>query len=114
MDACTRCVTFEFRSENAGLEHDRPENFVTSQWPGHPKFYPLYRVVTALVLTGWAIADVVYETRTFYNGQTWKWFIFATNWSFILLALSGLFQALTTCLYNFRSHWIINLKNQRC
>ncbi|ESP01149.1 hypothetical protein LOTGIDRAFT_205169 [Lottia gigantea] len=113
MDACTRCVNYEFKADNAGLDHERPENFVTSQWPGHPKFYPFYRVIIALVLTGWCIADVAYETGQFYHGQTWKWFIYATNWSFILLVLSGLFQATTACIYSFRSHWIIDYQYPR-
>ncbi|XP_046334701.1 protein rolling stone-like [Haliotis rufescens] len=108
MDACSQCLAREFRSENAGLGYENPPVFVTSQWPVRQRFYVVYRALIAVAITGWCAADITYESTTFYDYKVWKWFIFATNWSFLLLALSAIYNACTVAVYTCRPYWIMD------
>ena len=81
--------------------------FSPSQWPVPHKWYILYRAVAAAVLVCWVAGDMVYETRNFYSGDTWLWFIFATNWSFLFLALTAVVLAITCVLYQYKTYWVI-------
>lgn len=105
---CGQAVVEEFQSDRAGLGYIRPADFVTPQWPFRKRPFLLYRVIMALVLNAWLLGDVAYETQQFYSGAIWRWFVFATNWSFLLLALSAILQAVTSCIYSWKSHWIID------
>ncbi|KAL8600097.1 hypothetical protein ACOMHN_009704 [Nucella lapillus] len=76
-------------------------------WPCRKRWYLLYRGVVALTFTSWLIGDTVYETTEWLGGTWWRWFLYATNWSLLLLTLSALFQALTSLMYAYKSHWVI-------
>ncbi|GFS25864.1 protein rolling stone [Elysia marginata] len=78
------------------------------QWPVPHNWYLLYRAVVAVVLVIWVAGDIVYETRNFYSGSTWLWLIFATNWSFLALAITAVVLAITCWLYRHKPYWIID------
>lgn len=99
MESCAQCLKNEFKPENAGLNHDDPSVFVRSQWPLDHRIYVLYRVVVALGFIAWIIADIIDETEKFYKDRFWIWFIFATNWSFILLTVTTIFEAICSTYY---------------
>ncbi|XP_059150436.1 protein rolling stone-like isoform X2 [Physella acuta] len=101
------CLT-EFDSESIGLEYDRPQDLVTSQWHCRPKWYITYRVVAGLVMLVWVSGDMAYETIEFYQGQLWRWFVFASNWGFASLAVTAVFQAVTSAIYEYKPYWIMD------
>ncbi|XP_052283793.1 protein rolling stone-like isoform X1 [Dreissena polymorpha] len=102
-DRCVECVNHEFRAESMGLEHPTPRSFLCSQWPVNQKVYVIYRVLVALGFLAWLIADVIYETRTFFREHTYTYLIYATNWSFMLLTLTSLLMAICVLYYSIRS-----------
>ncbi|CAI9737372.1 Hypothetical predicted protein [Octopus vulgaris] len=99
MESCAQCLKNEFKPENAGLNHEDPSVFVKSQWPFDQRLYVLYRVVVAMGFIAWIIADVIDETEKFYKDRFWIWFIFATNWSFVLLTLTTIVEAICCTYY---------------
>ncbi|CAG5136589.1 unnamed protein product, partial [Candidula unifasciata] len=76
-------------------------------WAGRPRAYIIYRIVVGLALLGWVSGDVVYETNEFYMGEAWRWLVFASNWSFAILAVSAVFQAVTCTIYEYKPYWIM-------
>ncbi|XP_055884152.1 protein rolling stone-like isoform X2 [Biomphalaria glabrata] len=110
-DRNTKCMNWcftEFDSDSIGLDYDRPSDFVTSQWPIRQKVYIIYRVLAGVFLLVWASGDMAYETIEFYQGQLWRWFVFASNWGFLLLALTSVYQAVTSVLYEYKTYWIMD------
>ncbi|BFZ08346.1 hypothetical protein BsWGS_11384 [Bradybaena similaris] len=107
-NACVQWCFTEFQSDNITLDHERPSDFVTSQWAGRPRAYIIYRIVVGLALLGWVSGDVVYETNEFYMGEAWRWLVFASNWSFAILAISAVFQAVTSTIYEYQPYWIMD------
>ncbi|KAK3587109.1 hypothetical protein CHS0354_023562 [Potamilus streckersoni] len=101
--SCSDCVIYELRPESIGLSHDNPSEFIKSQWPVNHKVYILYRMFVACGFTAWIAADILYESQEFYKSRPWDYLIYATNWSFILLGLTIIFQSVTTCFYSARS-----------
>lgn len=98
----------EIAGDMVNLEHGWPEDFLRSQWSFPQKWYLVYRAVAALVLVVWLGGDMAYETRHFYTGNTWLWFIFATNWSFLFVALTAVVLACTAWIYQYKPYWIID------
>ncbi|GFO21248.1 protein rolling stone [Plakobranchus ocellatus] len=82
--------------------------YLKKSWPVPPRWYIVYRTLAAIVLIIWVAGDMVYENRHFYIGHTWRWFIFASNWSFLILALTALVLAVTCWLYEHRPYWILD------
>ncbi|KAI8782226.1 protein rolling stone, partial [Biomphalaria glabrata] len=76
-------------------------------WPVRQKVYIIYRVLAGVFLLVWASGDMAYETIEFYQGQLWRWFVFASNWGFLLLALTAVYQAVTSVLYEYKTYWIM-------
>lgn len=113
LGACAEWCSSEFRSDNIGLDHDRPQDFVTSQWAVRPHVYVIYRLLAAAVLLGWMSGDVIYESEAFYGGEAWRWLFFASNWSFALVTLTAVLQAVTSSLYAVQPHWVLDPVYQR-
>ena len=61
--------------------------------------YVLYRFGACFLIMAWVLADFLHEAATFYSEDYSVWFIFATNWSFMMLALSSLLQAIYAIYY---------------
>ncbi|KAL9982953.1 hypothetical protein ACROYT_G005068 [Oculina patagonica] len=79
----------EFRLVQLGLIYPDAADFVQSPWFGLP-FVLLYRFVIAAFCIGWMIA------RTFDDE---KWYIWLSNWSFVLLALYFVCATMVTALH---------------
>ncbi|XP_076469007.1 uncharacterized protein LOC143299604 [Babylonia areolata] len=107
---CGGAVIEEFQSDRVGLAYNRPCDFLTPQWPCRKRWYLLYRGVVALLFTSWAVGDMVFETNEYFGGSFWRWFLYATNWSLLLLTLSTLMQAFTSALFAYKSYWVIELR----
>lgn len=101
-NSCIDCVNFEFKSESLGLNHDHPKDFIQSQWPFNKKIYVVYRILMAVVCLVWFTVDILYETRDFFNGHTYYYFIYATNWSFLLIVMTSLFMAVCNLYYTVK------------
>ncbi|XP_067683857.1 protein rolling stone-like isoform X2 [Haliotis asinina] len=76
----------EFRKCNFGLAHSEPRLFVSSQW-GHPRLYLSWRIFWALFHTSWLVSSMVSPL----GGAVW--FIYLTNWTYLLLTISAVMDA---------------------
>ncbi|XP_060075002.1 protein rolling stone-like isoform X2 [Ylistrum balloti] len=108
MESCAESLVQEFRPESLGLNHDNPSDFVKPQWPINQKIYVAYRLIIAAGMVGWIISDVMYETEVFYSDRRWLYLIYATNWSFILLGLTAIVQAICVTFYSCRTDWTLD------
>ncbi|XP_052679430.1 protein rolling stone-like isoform X2 [Crassostrea angulata] len=99
------CETFvkEFQSENLSLHHENPSDFLRSQWPINQKLYVGCRIIVSLALIGWFLADIIYESETFYQDRTWTYAVYATNWSFFLLVITSVYQTVCSLVYTAKS-----------
>ena len=61
--------------------------------------YVIYRISACFLIMAWVLADFLHEAATFYSEDYSVWFIFATIWSFMMLALSSLLQAIYAIYY---------------
>ena len=73
------------------------------QWPINHKGYAVYRVTVAVLMVGWIVADLMYESQKFYHDRIWLYLVYATNWSFVLLVLSTCFHAVCVMFYTTRA-----------
>lgn len=100
---CCENVVQEFKPDNIGLEYENAADFVTPQWPFNQKIYAIYRIIVAVFMVAWIVADLMYESQKFYHDRIWLYLVYATNWSFILLAVSTCFQAVCAIFYTTRA-----------
>ncbi|XP_046577834.1 protein rolling stone-like [Haliotis rubra] len=83
----------EFRISNFGLNHSEPQRFVTSQW-GHPRLYLSWRIFWAIFHTSWLVSSMVYSTKVTSSPLGGAvWFIYLTNWTYLLLTISAILDA---------------------
>ncbi|RUS71433.1 hypothetical protein EGW08_020803, partial [Elysia chlorotica] len=82
--------------------------FHLQQWSIPPHWYLRYRAVTAVVLVAWLAVDMSYETRTFFSDEAILWTIFATNWSFLIIAITAVVLAVTSWVHWYKPYWIID------
>ncbi|KAK3102125.1 hypothetical protein FSP39_009019 [Pinctada imbricata] len=79
------------------------------QWPWfNQKVYMVYRVVLGISMVTWIVADFYYESQMFYKHKKWIYLVYATNWSFILLGITTVFQAVCVLFYCKRSSFCID------
>ncbi|CAG5122734.1 unnamed protein product, partial [Candidula unifasciata] len=104
---CVKWCFTELDPDALSLNYGWPSDFVTSQWPGRPWIYVIYRTTVGVALFGWMLADIAYEATTFYQGNGWRWFLFASNWSFAILTITAVLQAVTSTLHVYKPYWII-------
>ncbi|XP_048742654.1 protein rolling stone-like [Ostrea edulis] len=99
------CETFvrEFQSDYLGLNHEQPLDFLRSQWPINQKLYLICRLLVSFALIGWFFADIIYESETFYQDRTWTYAVYATNWSFLLLVITSVYQTACSLVYTVKS-----------
>ncbi|XP_013393890.1 protein rolling stone [Lingula anatina] len=91
--SCKECCTKEFHPRNFGLSHESPELFATAQG-GFGIAYVIYRVIWALFHVTWIILSGVIP-YSWYSSEPnrVKWFIYLTNWSYLILTVSAIMQA---------------------
>lgn len=73
------------------------------QWPINQKLYVGCRIIVSLALIGWFLADIIYESETFYQDRTWTYAVYATNWSFFLLVITSVYQTVCSLVYTAKS-----------
>ena len=73
------------------------------QWPMDHRVYITYRLAVSIGFLAWVASDAIYETNAFFKEKPWSYLIYATNWSFLLLASTAMFMAITTLYYSVRS-----------
>ena len=56
-----------------------------------------------MAMIGWFLADIIYESQTFYQDRTWTYAVFATNWSFFLLVITCVYQTVCSLVYTIKS-----------
>ncbi|XP_038056201.1 protein rolling stone-like [Patiria miniata] len=77
------------------LNHEDASLFAKSQWPVHQSIYLAWRVFLALYTTGWLVAEfVVYW-------DDGAFFIFLTNWTYIVLTLYAVWSCFGTFYFTF-------------
>lgn len=81
----------------------RCDHLFLFQWPINQKLYVIGRLFVSFALIGWFIADIVYESETFYQDRTWTYAVYATNWSFFLLVITSVYQTVCSIVYTVKS-----------
>ncbi|GAA49786.1 Protein rolling stone [Clonorchis sinensis] len=91
----------EFSWKSFGCNHERPEDFIDSQWLWmKPWLFTTYRVLLSLGCLVWICFDIPREIHNYFHDKTHIWFVYATNWSFGLLTLAFFLLALYCLIYN--------------
>nr|XP_022297173.1 protein rolling stone-like [Crassostrea virginica] len=103
-DRCLQSCQQQWRLRSFGFQHDQPLDFVIFQW-GHPRLYILWSL-------SWAVFHVlVLALQPYFFREVlpnWNWFIFLTNWSYIVLAVYGIVEATAAIFVNVCRKDIIN------
>ncbi|XP_071083146.1 protein rolling stone-like [Haliotis cracherodii] len=101
-------IKSEFRTRNFGLNHSEPRIFVSSQW-GHPRLYLSWRIFWALFHTSWLVSSMVSSTKVTSSPLGGAvWFIYLTNWTYLLLTTSTVLDAVIVVFVRINRHDIIN------
>ncbi|XP_071083267.1 protein rolling stone-like [Haliotis cracherodii] len=101
-------IKSEFRVSNFGLNHNEPQRFVTSQW-GHPRLYLSWRIFWALFHTSWLVISMVSSTKVTSSPVGGAvWFIYLTNWTYLLLTTSTVLDAVTVVFVRINRQEIIH------
>lgn len=96
---------FEIMNNSHSLPNSRfkCDNFFLFQWPINQKLYLICRLLVSFALIGWFFADIIYESETFYQDRTWTYAVYATNWSFLLLVITSVYQTACSLVYTVKS-----------
>nr|XP_022297164.1 protein rolling stone-like isoform X2 [Crassostrea virginica] len=101
---CLQSCQQQWRLSSFGFQHDQPLDFVTFQW-GNLRLYILWSL-------SWAVFHVlVLALQPYFFREVlpnWKWFIYLTNWSYIVLAVYGIVEATAAIFVNVCREEIIN------
>ena len=76
--------------------------FFNFQWPScHTVYYIVYRVLVALALCAWIVVDIWVQVMGDYHSGG-AWFVFATNWGFILIGCTATLHAAICIHYHVK------------
>ncbi|XP_054745127.1 protein rolling stone-like isoform X2 [Anastrepha obliqua] len=89
----------EFQCEKILLSHEPSDVFCKSQWQSQSKslLWLIYRWIFAALFSAGVLSNVI---QTFRNGI---WFIYLTDWGFILCMYTSIFGAVLVTIYYCRS-----------
>ncbi|XP_050413486.1 protein rolling stone [Patella vulgata] len=92
----------ELRLKNFDLNHPEPRVFVKPQW-GNDAFYFGWRIFWALYHTCWIVANgsLNYQQASSEANRI-KWFVYLTNWTYLVLTLDNLVQLFTVIYVHTR------------
>ncbi|XP_064652727.1 protein rolling stone-like isoform X2 [Lineus longissimus] len=85
-----------------GLGFKTPLDFVRAQWPCSPLLYLLYNIFWMLYIPSWAVLEGVINFHLKFKADLWRqatFFIYLTNWTYVLLSLLALLRGFTACRY---------------
>ena len=68
--------------------------------------YAVYRVIVALLMIAWVIADILYEGGRFYRHNYAIWLVFATDWSMLAVCTTTVWMAITCVYYYFGTRYL--------
>lgn len=104
MATSCQSVRTEFRLENFLFNFRDRTCFSTPQWSSIPlSWFVVYRAAVTTLLIGWPLADLLTEARRFYGDNYTLWFLFATNWSLLLLVFCASMQTLAAAIQLYRA-----------
>ncbi|XP_017096891.3 protein rolling stone-like isoform X1 [Drosophila bipectinata] len=93
----------EFHCHRFSLNHERPQDFLCSQWQSKSKSlaFLIYRwLVAGFFVTG--VISCIYFY--FWRGS---WFIYLTNWGFVMCGITSAYSAILITFHHFTSDlWI--------
>ncbi|XP_064621083.1 protein rolling stone-like [Lineus longissimus] len=92
--------------DNFGLNYKSPAHFFTSQWPFPPWLYLVYSIIAMIYIPAWLIAEGVVNFWLHYPGKPAtqaKFFIYFTNWSYLVLSLVTIARGVGVCWYYRKS-----------
>ncbi|XP_075151371.1 protein rolling stone-like [Haematobia irritans] len=94
----------EFQKEKFGLSHQPVDDFVKSQWQTSQKSYLwlLYRWGLAICFCVGVLGSLIQ------HHSEGKWFIYLTNWGFLLCMYISLFSALLVTIYHIKPNFFGN------
>ncbi|XP_061390127.1 protein rolling stone-like [Musca vetustissima] len=97
-------IAKEFQKEKFSLNHKPADDFLKSQWQTSQKSYlwPLYRWGLALCFSVGVLGSLI---------QQWadgKWFIYLTDWGFLLCMYISWFSAILVTIYHFHPRYFDN------
>ncbi|KAH8402925.1 hypothetical protein KR222_000379 [Zaprionus bogoriensis] len=95
---CCQPLLDEFRRDKFSLHHDEPGVFCRSQWQRGDRniVWLIYRWLLALFFLGGALASLIQD----FNEGTW--FIYLTDWGFVLCAYVCTYGAVIATIYFIR------------
>ena len=67
--------------------------------------YVVYRVIVAVLMVVWLIADFLYEAGRFYRYNYAIWLVFATNWSMLAVCVTACCMAVTSVYYYYATRY---------
>ncbi|XP_033115468.1 uncharacterized protein LOC117115673 [Anneissia japonica] len=116
---CGRCGEFSVR--NFGCRGAVLEDFTVPRcpWPGQPASYVTYRVLIAVYQCAWNIlVPFMWNDRRFFTNHTaetvrWKWFIYISNWSYLILSFYFIMAALSNFYHHVKVHCKCSTKDTK-
>ncbi|VDO09958.1 unnamed protein product [Rodentolepis nana] len=92
----------EFKRQNLGFSGANYELFPFSQWMRlDTHLYPIYRFIIAIGLLAWACVEIPLRFAQNTDDYTkYNYFLYVTNWSFLLYTLSSNAFAIFCTFYN--------------
>ncbi|KAH9505482.1 hypothetical protein Btru_057429 [Bulinus truncatus] len=90
------------RLDNVYLQHMDRDVFVTSKWKS-PTFYLCWRVFWAVYHVSWLTGNLIVTSLT-EDASTAKWFIYLSNWVYLLLAVECVVELAVVVLGGLRQH----------
>jgi len=67
--------------------------------------YVVYRVIVAILMVAWVIADFLEEAGRFYRYNYAIWLVFATNWSMLTICITAVWMAVTSVYYYYGTRY---------
>ncbi|VDN95929.1 unnamed protein product [Rodentolepis nana] len=110
-----KAFRYEFKCRNLGFSGAQYDHFPFAQWMWMDKFfYPIYRFIIAIGLLAWACVEIVEEIEQSKHTHTKsKYFLYATNWSFLTYTVSSMVFAIFCTFYNCKKGEVTYAKASR-
>ncbi|XP_032592250.1 protein rolling stone isoform X2 [Drosophila grimshawi] len=94
----------EFRYRNLGLHHHAAQDFYRSQWQSEARSFG-FLIYRWILCTFFGTALFSYFKLYYRKGH---WFIYLTNWGFVLCAVTSISGAILVTLYHINPAQILN------
>nr|XP_054767521.1 protein rolling stone-like [Lytechinus pictus] len=94
-DETSCCKRIPIKRGDFGLNWKAPQDFARSQWPIPGWLYQIYRILFMVYIVVWLTMNTAWQIE----GIGGLYFIYLTNWSFIVLAFYGIVAALSSVFF---------------